>query len=61
MAWVAGNPAVTAPIIGARTLKQLDDSLAAVNIDMTPDLWREISDLAVSPPYPTDRPDDQMP
>ena len=58
VAWVAGNPAVTAPIIGARNLKQLEDSLVALDIDMTPGLWKELSSLAVPIPHPTDRPDE---
>jgi aryl-alcohol dehydrogenase-like predicted oxidoreductase len=35
VAWVASHPAVTAPIIGGRNLKQLKDSLKSVDIDMT--------------------------
>lgn len=61
VAWVGGHPGITTPIIGARTLEQLEDSLGAVDISMTPDLWEEISGLAAPRPYPTDRPDDQMP
>ena len=38
VAWVAHHPAVTAPIIGARTLDQLEGSLGALDIDMTEDL-----------------------
>ncbi|GMA64283.1 aldo/keto reductase [Alicyclobacillus fastidiosus] len=30
VAWVMSHPAITAPIIGARNLKQLEDSLAAM-------------------------------
>jgi aryl-alcohol dehydrogenase-like predicted oxidoreductase len=58
VAWVAANPAVTAPIIGARNPEQLEDSLSSLDIEMTPDLWNEISGLAVPVPYATDRPDD---
>ncbi|WP_462411620.1 aldo/keto reductase [Neobacillus sp. Marseille-QA0830] len=32
VAWVKANPAVTAPIIGARNLDQLEDSLAAADL-----------------------------
>jgi aryl-alcohol dehydrogenase-like predicted oxidoreductase len=52
---VAHHPAVTAPIIGARTLDQLEGSLGALEIDMTPDLYEAISDLAPTPPPATDR------
>ena len=55
VAWVAGHPAVTAPIIGARTLEQLKQSLAAIEIEMTPELRAEISALSPEPPPATDR------
>ncbi|PSQ75658.1 MAG: aldo/keto reductase [Bacteroidetes bacterium QH_7_62_13] len=55
VSWVAHHPAVTAPIIGARTLDQLEGSLGALEIDMTPDLYEAISDLAPTPPPATDR------
>jgi aryl-alcohol dehydrogenase-like predicted oxidoreductase len=32
LAWTLLNPAVTAPIIGARTLAQLDDNLGALDV-----------------------------
>ena len=55
VAWVAANPAVTAPIIGARNLTQLAGSLDAVNVDMTPELWAEIAALSYDPGVATDR------
>ena len=55
VAWVAHHPAITAPIIGARTLDQLAGSLGALEIDMTADLYEAISDLAPTPPPATDR------
>jgi aryl-alcohol dehydrogenase-like predicted oxidoreductase len=55
IAWVAAHPAVTAPIIGARNLDQLQDSLNAVHIDMSPALRAEISALSRTPPPATDR------
>ncbi len=55
VAWVAHHPAVTAPIIGARTLDQLDGSLGALEIDMTEALRSDISALAPTPPPATDR------
>jgi aryl-alcohol dehydrogenase-like predicted oxidoreductase len=55
VAWVAAHPAVTAPIIGARNFKQLEGSLNALKIDMTPELRAEISALSPEPPLPTDR------
>ena len=61
IAWVATHPAVTAPIIGARNLDQLKDSLAAIRVDMTPALRKEISDLSRTPPPATDRLEEQKP
>jgi aryl-alcohol dehydrogenase-like predicted oxidoreductase len=55
VAWVMSHPAVTAPIIGARNVSQLEASLAALDIPLTPE-WRvEISALSVEPPPATDR------
>jgi aryl-alcohol dehydrogenase-like predicted oxidoreductase len=55
VAWVASHPAVTAPIIGARNLAQLEGSLKALEIDMTAELRQAISDLSPEPPPATDR------
>jgi aryl-alcohol dehydrogenase-like predicted oxidoreductase len=59
IAWVGAHPAITAPIIGARNLDQLKDSLASVKIDMTPELRAEIADLSRTPPPATDRLEEQ--
>ena len=53
--WVMSHPALTSPILGARNLEQLNDSLAALDIKMTPELRAEISALSPEPPPPTDR------
>ena len=55
IAWVASHPAVTAPLIGARNPEQLEESLQALEIEMTPDLRQAISDLSPAPPPATDR------
>lgn len=55
VAWVAHHPAVTAPILGARNLTQLEGSLGAQDIDMTDDLRAELSTLSPTPPPATDR------
>lgn len=55
VAWVGSHPAVTAPIIGARNVAQLEDSLEAVEIKMTPALRAQISALSPAPPPATDR------
>ena len=60
VAWVMSHPSVTAPIIGARTVAQLEASLAAAEIAMTP-AWRsEISALSIEPPVATDRTEDRL-
>jgi aryl-alcohol dehydrogenase-like predicted oxidoreductase len=59
IAWVGAHPAVTAPIVGARDVEQLKDSLAAVKVDMTPDLRAEIAALSRTPPPATDRLEEQ--
>jgi len=55
VAWVGSHPAVTAPIIGARSLAQLEGSLASQAIPMTPELRAEVSALSPEPPPATDR------
>jgi aryl-alcohol dehydrogenase-like predicted oxidoreductase len=55
VAWVGSHPAVTAPIIGARNLEQLEGSLDSINIPMTAELRAEISALSPEPPPATDR------
>ena len=61
IAWVGTHPAVTAPIIGARNVEQLKDSLDAVNVKMTPDLRGEITDLSRTPAPATDRSEELKP
>jgi aryl-alcohol dehydrogenase-like predicted oxidoreductase len=46
---------VTAPIIGARNLEQLEGSLKSLEINMTPELRAEISRLSPEPPLAHDR------
>jgi len=61
VAWVGSHPAVTAPIIGARNLDQLKDSLAAVKIDMTPALRAELTAVSRTPAPATDRLEETKP
>jgi aryl-alcohol dehydrogenase-like predicted oxidoreductase len=55
VAWVMSHPAITAPIVGARNLEQLEASLGALDVPMTPEWRAEISALSVEPPPATDR------
>ncbi len=55
VAWVGSHPAITAPIVGARSVQQLEGSLGALDIPMTPELRAEIAALSPEPPPATDR------
>ena len=55
VAWVASHPFVTAPIIGARNVEQLEDSLAAADVELSPEQRAEIGRLSPTPPLATDR------
>lgn len=55
IAWVAAHPAVTAPILGARNLEQLEPALKATEIRMTRELYETVSRLTPAPPPATDR------
>jgi aryl-alcohol dehydrogenase-like predicted oxidoreductase len=59
VAWVGAHPAVTAPIIGARNVQQLQASLDSVKIDMTSVLYSELAALSRTPPPATDRLEEQ--
>jgi aryl-alcohol dehydrogenase-like predicted oxidoreductase len=45
LAWLLTNPVVTAPIIGPRTVAQLDDSLRATEITFDADTLKQIDDI----------------
>jgi aryl-alcohol dehydrogenase-like predicted oxidoreductase len=60
VAWVAANPDITCPIIGARDLDQLQPSLEALDIEMTPEFRADISALGRTPPPATDRLEDAV-
>ncbi|MCF3629006.1 aldo/keto reductase [Thalassospiraceae bacterium LMO-SO8] len=55
VAWVAAHPAVTAPIVGARNVKQLEPSLKSLDVKMTQDLWDAVAALSRTPAPATDR------
>ena len=56
VAWVAHHPAVTAPIISARSAAQLAPSLAAAEFRMDDGLFARITALVPDLPSATDRP-----
>jgi len=49
LAWLLHNPAVTAPIIGPRTLAQYDDSLRAVEIQLSADVLARLDAIWPGP------------
>jgi aryl-alcohol dehydrogenase-like predicted oxidoreductase len=55
VAWAAHHPAVTAPLIGARNLEQLEPALAAADLAMSDALYAEVTGLSPAPPPATDR------
>jgi len=58
VAWAAMHPAVTTPIISARTPEQLQPSLDALDYKISAGLYAELTALSPTPPPATDRLDD---
>lgn len=59
VAWAAGHPGITCPIIGARSVAQLSPSLEAATFTMGDALRDRITDLSPTPPPATDRLEEQ--
>ena len=59
VSWVMQNPAITCPIIGARSVTQLQPSLAAAGYAMTDNVMARITGLSRTPPPATDRLEEQ--
>ena len=49
IAWVAANPNVTAPIIGPRTMQQLDGALHAIGIELSDDILKRLDEIFPGP------------
>jgi aryl-alcohol dehydrogenase-like predicted oxidoreductase len=49
LAWLLSNPAVTAPIIGPRTMDQLTGSLAALDIKISEEAHRRLNEIWPGP------------
>ncbi|MBE6936409.1 MAG: aldo/keto reductase [Ruminococcaceae bacterium] len=63
LAWEMHHPAVTAPVIGPATLKDFEEMLRSVEIELTEDVLKEI-DRIFPPPqslFYDERPDDVRP
>ena len=55
IAWLLHNPIVTAPIIGARNMKQLEDNLGTVGWSLTPEQRTRLNEVSADDlPYPHD-------
>jgi aryl-alcohol dehydrogenase-like predicted oxidoreductase len=53
LAWLLAKPAVMSVIIGAKTVEQLDDNLAAADLTLTPEELETLDDVsAIAPEYP---------
>jgi len=46
LAWFLANPAITAPIIGASNIQQLEENLASANISLSKDYVERIDKVA---------------
>lgn len=55
VAWVMSHSAVTAPILGARSVAQLEPALAAASYHLGSDVRARVSALVAEPPPATDR------
>jgi aryl-alcohol dehydrogenase-like predicted oxidoreductase len=55
VAWAAGHPGVTSVLLGARSVEQLDSTLAAADLDLSEDVRARIAALTPEPPPATDR------
>jgi len=49
LAWLLTNSVVTAPIIGVRTLEQLENSLRAVEVTLTEDVLKRLEEIFPGP------------
>lgn len=53
LAWVLAKPFVTSVIIGAKRIDQLDQNLAAVDVQLTPEQLKQLDEISALPPeYP---------
>ena len=49
LAWLLSNPAVTAPIIGPRTMEQLTGALGALEIQLSPETLKQLDEIWPGP------------
>ncbi len=49
LAWLLANPIVTAPIIGPRSVEQLDGSLHTLDIKITEEISKKLDEIFPGP------------
>ena len=49
LAWLLNNPVVTAPIIGPRTIEQLDSALRATEITLNEETLKKLDEIFPGP------------
>jgi aryl-alcohol dehydrogenase-like predicted oxidoreductase len=49
LAWLLHNPAVTAPIVGPRTIAQLEDSLRALDVKLDAEAMKKLDAIWPGP------------
>ncbi|MDR9380814.1 MAG: aldo/keto reductase [Natronomonas sp.] len=49
LAWLLYHPSVTAPVVGPRTVDQLDANLDAADIDLSNETFERLDEVALSP------------
>jgi aryl-alcohol dehydrogenase-like predicted oxidoreductase len=49
LAWLQHHPQVTAPLVGARTVDQLEENLGAATVDLTDDQFERLAETKSSP------------
>lgn len=59
VAWAAAHPMGPTPIISARSVEQVQPSLAAMTYEMSPELYARLAALSPTPPPATDRIEEQ--
>lgn len=61
IAWVASNPAITSPIIGAANTTQLEGALASLEVSIDDEMKEAIDAISAPPPPATDRSEENYP
>ncbi|MEM1351659.1 MAG: aldo/keto reductase [Pseudomonadota bacterium] len=60
VAWAAAHPSAPTPIISARSVEQLRPSLAALDFELSQELYDQMTALSRTPPPATDRIEEQV-